>query len=228
MLLINLSSCSNSYTTQNTPRRVDAILLSGEKIDKPSTPGAVHFMQTEVWEDVKDFEGTYQISNLGKVKSLARIIEYHNGFNRRVKERILYIYYPDGGYPMVLLHTQSKKRRATVHRLLAEAFIPNPENKPQINHKNGNKHDFRIENLEWATAKENSAHALTNGLHKPIPPFREKVGVIQLKDGKVVRIFPTTHDVAKAGFDRRAVYQCIRGQQRRKSHKGYQWAFVAD
>ena len=112
--------------------------------------------------DIKDFEGVYQVSNTGKVKSLERIVASRCG-NRTVKERILGIN-TKNDYVKVILSNKEKRRAASVHKLVAETFIPNIENKPMINHKNGIKHDNRVENLEWCTQSENVYHANRIGL----------------------------------------------------------------
>lgn len=98
------------------------------------------------------YKGIYQVSNLGQIKSIPR--------KYVTKERLLN-QYNRNGYLCVGL--QGPKYRY-VHILVAEAFIPNPENKPTVNHKDGNKHNNRVDNLEWATYSENLKHALDNGL----------------------------------------------------------------
>lgn len=104
----------------------------------------------EKWLDIKDYEGLYQISNLGKVKSL----EKKAGFSNR-KERILKQHLDKDGYVKVYLCKNNKVKFLSIHRLIAEAFIPNPNNLPQINHKDENKANNKIENLEWCTCKYN-------------------------------------------------------------------------
>lgn len=105
---------------------------------------------TEIWKDIIGYEGLYQISNQGNVKSS------HSG--AIVKQQVM------GGYKYVSLHKEKKLRTHRVHRLVAQAFIPNPESKPQINHINGIKTDNRADNLEWCTQSENMKHAYENGL----------------------------------------------------------------
>lgn len=114
----------------------------------------------EVWKDIKGYEGLYQVSNLGRVKSLKHLKEYFLTYRIEGK-----------GYASVALFkgTVSSRKSYKVHRLVADAFIPNPENKPQINHKDGNKLNNSVENLEWVTNQENIVHAYNNGLIHPNP-----------------------------------------------------------
>lgn len=117
----------------------------------------------EIWKDVKGYEGLYRVSNLGKVKSMAKIIGRRYVGERLLKQRI-----STQGYKMVSFCKNYKIFNASVHRLIAEAFIPNPLNKPFINHKNGIKTDNRIENLEWCTQSENVSHDYKIGLNDPM------------------------------------------------------------
>jgi hypothetical protein len=105
----------------------------------------------EQFKPIKDFEGLYEISNLGKVKNLKT--------NRILKTQILKI-----GYKSINLCKNSKLTTKYIHRLIATAFIPNLENKPEVNHINGIKTDNQILNLEWTTHKENINHAYRIGL----------------------------------------------------------------
>lgn len=113
----------------------------------------------EQWVDIKGFDGKYQVSNTGKVRSLCykkpRILsQYNTGKYRNYKEVKLY----KGG--------RGTDDGYKVHRLVAEAFIPNPDNKPQVNHIDGNTFNNDVSNLEWVTNSENQKHAWDNGLHK--------------------------------------------------------------
>ena len=112
----------------------------------------------EVWKDIKGYENLYQVSNLGRIKSLGRRSINKNGHIYYSKEKILKSTLTSHKYKVIGLYKNRKSKQAYIHRLIAEYFIPNPENKPHINHKNGIRHDNRIENLEWVTCYENNKH----------------------------------------------------------------------
>lgn len=114
----------------------------------------------EVWKDVKGFEGAYMISNLGRVRSIPR-----KGTRRN---EIRAISYTHDGYAKVRLIYKGKDKTARIHRLVAEAFIPNPENKETVNHIDGNKKNNNVNNLEWADRHEQLKHAYKNKLKKPM------------------------------------------------------------
>lgn len=117
----------------------------------------------EIWKDIKGFEGVYQVSSLGNVRSLPRIIDYGT-HTQRHKGRILKPQPNSKGYLRVQLRWEGKHEVKFVHRLVAEAFVPNPENKPQVNHKDGNKQNNRADNLEWVDNSTNQRHGRALGL----------------------------------------------------------------
>ena len=121
---------------------------------------------TEVWKDIKDCVGIYQISTYGRVKILERVLSTPYGGTYIQKEKIKAIHEVIG-YMQVALSVNKKHTCFKVHRLVADAFIPNHENKPQVNHKNGIKTDNRVGNLEWCTVSENHLHAYGTGLREP-------------------------------------------------------------
>ncbi len=118
----------------------------------------------EVWKDIVGYEGYYQISSDGRVKSLRRIVIRINGVPQTWLERILDQTINKKGYPMISLSKAQVQRTFPVHRLVAKAFICNPDNKPEVNHKDWNKRNNRFDNLEWVTHKEQMEHASRNGL----------------------------------------------------------------
>lgn len=138
----------------------------------------------EIWKDIKDFEGIYQVSTFGRIKRLSRktINEGLLGKNKelQLKEIILKPSTITKGYKGITLTKDKKRYPKKVHRLVAEAFIPNPNNKPQINHIDCNKSNNNINNLEWCTNSENQKHAFKNGLNSSKKAnearWREKYG----------------------------------------------------
>lgn len=115
----------------------------------------------EIWKDVVGYEGYYQVSNLGRIKSLERRINSSVG-TRVVKPQYKKYFINDKGYYTVNLSLKGKNKTISVHRIVSKAFIPNPENKPAVNHKDMNKLNNSLENLEWVTYQENTNHALEN------------------------------------------------------------------
>ena len=108
----------------------------------------------EIWKDIEGYEGIYQVSNLGRVRSLDRKV-----WNYTKKGRILKSHSNGHGYQNVSLHNKNKiEKHAYIHILVAKAFIPNPENKKEVNHKDFNKENNCADNLEWVTREENKKH----------------------------------------------------------------------
>lgn len=131
----------------------------------------------EVWKDIKSYEGYYQVSNLGRVRSVNRIVIRGDGQREKRKGQLMKLRYSNSKKALeknsnkrvsVILNKNGKKTCHLVHRLVAEAFIPNPENKETVNHIDGNTQNNSINNLEWATRSENVQHAYDNGLYPNI------------------------------------------------------------
>ena len=119
----------------------------------------------EVWADIKGYEGLYQISTFGNVKSLSRSVKHSNGGTKILRERMLKTKINSTtGYKEISLSKDGKQKYHLIHKLIAEAFIDNPHRLPVVNHIDGCKTNNDIFNLEWATYSENIRHAFANGL----------------------------------------------------------------
>lgn len=125
----------------------------------------------EIWKPIKNYEGLYEVSNLGRIKRLSETRELFGGRTTMFYEdRILKEKKHSGGYKLVCLCKNGTNKSHSIHRLVAIAFIPNPENKRETNHKNAIKSDNRVENLEWVTPSENQLHAYGLGIKNLNPP----------------------------------------------------------
>lgn len=128
-------------------------------------------MNEEVWKDIEGYRGAYQISNLGNVKSVEREVTQWNESAKKYVTRIqkgliMKPFEDEDGYLRLQLIKDGVRKKHFVHRLVALAFIPNPENKPEVNHKEGDKKDNRVWMLEWSTSSENQRHAIANKLYE--------------------------------------------------------------
>lgn len=118
----------------------------------------------EIWKDIEEFKGLYQVSNLGRVRSIDRLITYRTGTKRLTKGTILTIGQNKLGYQQVSLSKNDKMYSRRVHRLVANAFIKNTKNYKEVNHIDGNKKNNKVENLEWCNRSQNMQHAVRLGL----------------------------------------------------------------
>lgn len=189
----------------------------------------------ELWKDINGYEGYYQISSQGNVRSVDRFDGVHDRKGTVIKPNL-----KQNGYLQVGLRKHNTRKWFGVHRLVAIHFIENPNNKPQVNHIDGNKQNNTIENLEWVTEKENQTHAAKRGLRDNMPKGERhtnygKYGENSRSAKPVIRRDPKTGEtklykakiLAKdEGFDVTSISKCCHGKL--KTHKGYEWYFAKD
>lgn len=172
----------------------------------------------ETWQDTPG-NPNYIVSDTGRCRRKGRTVDH----STRLKK----------GYVVTDLYQDGKRETRRMSRLVAEAFIPNPDDKPEVNHKDGNKLNNNVSNLEWCTKKENCRHAWDNGLAKPSRSMLGRKNPNAGRKGKPIRIvetgevFNTLKDCEEAiDGNNRHINDCLRGRQR--SHRGYHFEYVDD
>lgn len=176
----------------------------------------------EIWKDIKSYEGLYQVSNIGRIKSLKRHIKTYNGGEYVRKEKIKSIRKINtGGYSDVLLAKNGKNKTFVIHRLVAEAFIPNPQNLPYINHKDEDKTNNCVENLEWCDPKYNANYG--NAIKKRVKKMYVKVEQYSI-DGKLIKVWNSIREASeKLKIKNQSITRCCQGK--RKTTGGYIWRY---
>ena len=174
-------------------------------------------MEKEEWRDIEGYPN-YRVSNLGRVKSL--------GNNRSRKEKILKPIPTSNGYLRVQLWKNKKGKILLLHRLVAMAFLDNSDNFPQCNHKDENKKNNCVENLEWCTVKYNNNYGTRNERagNKTAEANSKPLLQINKFTNEVIREWKSTREVErKLGFNHSAISKCCLGKQ--KVHKGFKWQY---
>jgi hypothetical protein len=182
----------------------------------------------EIWKDIKGFEGLYKVSNTGKVKSLTRKVKGKSGSYRTINEKLISLTDNGKGYLVLTLYKDEKRYFKKIHRLVAEAFIDNPLNKPEVNHKDGNKKNNNVNNLEWVTTLENCQHRQLNRLGNIENATKSKykpIAKIDLNTGKIIKKFSSVKEAAKEfNCHLDAIARVARGE--RNSYKGYGYKYI--
>lgn len=181
---------------------------------------------TEIWKPVKGYEDKYEVSNKGNVRSL--------NWKNTGAIRLLYLKHHPSGYRQVQLFGDGGSKMVCVHRLVAEAFIPNPDSLPQVNHLDYDRTNNRVENLEWCTHSHNMKHSWLNKNRKQRTSWRRKwrknstENIIQFtKDGEFVKVWETCISIKhELGYNQTSIWECCDGK--RKTAYGYLWRYATE
>lgn len=185
----------------------------------------------EVWKDIAGYEGIYQISTLGQVKSLDRLVKNHSGTHYFKRGAIKLQRQKSNGYLIVDLYKDNIPKTYHVHRLVADAFIPNPDGKETVNHKDGIVTNNALGNLEWATPREQNLHFYRNGL-KTQYSIQKAIRAMNAAQMKCVRcietgtVYESVESAARA-LGRNGgslISACCRG--RRRMAYGHTWEYI--
>jgi len=191
------------------------------------------FTETEVWKDIKGYEGYYQISNKGRIHSLNRTITDKRGFKYKKKGKELKPHKGENGYIYISLKKNNFTKTFTIHRLVATYFTFNPLRLPEVNHIDENKENNKADNLEWCTHKYNNSYGTKNS--RAMQNRDSSYVSIQNKkrlskkvfqydfNNNLIRIWPSTQECQRNGFSQGCVAACCRGEY--KQYYGYKWSY---
>lgn len=177
----------------------------------------------EIWKDIKGYEGLYQASNLGRIRSFPRRGTHCNSV------KVLKSNKNHKGYLTLSLTKNCKRKTVSVHRIVALTFIPNPNNLPQINHKDGNKLNNNVENLEWVTNYDNMQHSIKLGLRKNSYKKGKEhfksviVNQYDLEHNFIKQWYCVNDIERKLGFNNKNICACCR--KKRPTAYGYIWEY---
>lgn len=172
----------------------------------------------ELWKDIEGYEGLYQVSNLGRIKSIL----FRNNICTKEREKIINAETNKRNRQYISLYKNGKRKNIAVHRLVAKAFIPNPNNLPQVNHIDGNPKNNNIKNLEWCSASYNMKHAYINNLSKLKEYNKKNSKAIIRNDGKK---YNNSYDASKELMvSVCSIRDVLKG--RIKSCKGYTFKYL--
>lgn len=203
-------------------------------------------LPNEEWRDVVGYEGYYMVSNIGRIATLSHTVDFISIYDGvevkktfKAKQCLRKLHQGKHGYMECTLRDSKRTKLMKVHRIVAEAFIPNPQSLPSVNHKDEDKTNNKVENLEWCTCLYNAnygtrnkrlktslSNAHKNGLYENTYKVgRKPIVGISLLDGTTIK-FERSADLHEQGFERHLVSKCCRNL--RKDYKGYKWMFLSD
>jgi hypothetical protein len=174
----------------------------------------------EEWRDIEGFEGVYQISSFGRVKSLSR----KNSYGRKIGEKTIKSHEMRGGYLRIVLHKDGSRKSCLIHRLVAKTFVPNPHNLPIINHKDENTNNNMPSNLEWCSNKYNINYGTRN--KRLSQSLKKKIGQYS-KNNKLIKMWESATDVKnELGYDDSSIRKCCNNRKNYNSAHGFKWVYA--
>ena len=189
-------------------------------------------MKNEIWKPIEGYEGLYEVSNLGRIRSLDRLDVYKGKYKRYFKGKMLNPTFYRGGYLQVQLSKNGKVKVCKLHRLVAQTFLPNPDNLPVVNHKDEDKTNNCVDNLEWCTQQYNINYGTRNERHKQKMIGRtgkknhsSKPINQYTKEGKFVKYWESAGSVERVfGYRHENICKNLKGIY--KSAYGYIWKYA--
>lgn len=179
-------------------------------------------MKKEIWKAVDGYEGWYEVSNCGNVRSVDRMVTYSNGVKHLWKGKILKIRKNRYGYLFCRLCKNSKYKAITVHRLVAQAFLPNPDNLPEINHKDEDKTNNCVVNLEWCTRLYNMRFG--TAIQRIVEKLSRPILKLDVNTEQIVAEYPSTMEAERQlNISNSNISMCCNGK--RKTAGGYKWRY---
>lgn len=181
-------------------------------------------MKKEVWKDIKGYEGLYQVSNLGRVKSLDRFVDWKYDKKQFIKGKVLKNCSMSSGYLFVGLSKNGKVKNHSIHRLVAKAFIPNPESKPEVNHLDENISNNNVTNLQWVTPSENANYGTRN---KKVAEKLSYKTVQLTTEMEFIELYDSLMDASRElKVDVSSIIRVCKGKQ--NTSMGYRWMYYED
>lgn len=184
-------------------------------------------IELEIWKDIYGCDGFFQVSNLGNVRVLEHVHHCRRNRSFLIRGRTLPKVKMNTGYLGAHIRRNNRPKLVNIHRLVAQAFIPNPQNKPTVNHIDFDRKNNRVDNLEWCTHAENNSHSRNSGRPRKVPKVTTALykPVLQLDlEGRVIKRYASIKQADReTGIPSTIIVRCAKGKL--KATKGFKWCY---